>query len=156
MSASFPRLMARVALLTALVATAASSYAQIPAASSARSIPTQVEQSETRVTIWLIRPSDCSTSVGLDRADEATGICAKLLAAEATSAVSKATRAIKRGKLADINTSFSFNADATFERLESHKRQHSLCAVSIGSSMIWILQDSLTEPITFGGYHTVF
>src|SRR5215210_3940035 len=46
--------------------------------------------------------------------------------------------------------------DATFEQLESHKWQHSLCAVSDGSSMIWILQDSLMEPITLEGYHTVF
>ncbi len=58
MSASFPRLMARVALLTALVATAASSYAQIPAASSARSIPTQVEQSEGRVAQIIARAED--------------------------------------------------------------------------------------------------
>ncbi len=58
MSASFPRLMARVALLTALVATAASSYAQIPAASSARSIPTEVEQSEVRVTQIIARAED--------------------------------------------------------------------------------------------------
>ncbi|HEU4794434.1 MAG TPA: lytic transglycosylase domain-containing protein, partial [Pyrinomonadaceae bacterium] len=58
MSASFPRLMARVAVLTALVATAASSYAQIPAASSARSIPSEVEQSETRVTQIIARAED--------------------------------------------------------------------------------------------------
>jgi membrane-bound lytic murein transglycosylase D len=58
MSASFTRLMARVALLTALVATAASSYAQIPAASSARSIPTEVEQSETRVVQIIARAED--------------------------------------------------------------------------------------------------
>jgi membrane-bound lytic murein transglycosylase D len=58
MSASFTRLMARVALLTALVATAASSYAQIPAASSARSIPTEVEQSETRVALIIARAED--------------------------------------------------------------------------------------------------
>lgn len=58
MSASFPRLMARVAVLTALVATAASSYAQIPAASSARSIPTEVEQSEVRVTQIIARAED--------------------------------------------------------------------------------------------------
>ena len=41
--------------------------------------------------------------LGMERADEAAGICAKLLAAEATSAVNKAPRAIKRGKLADID-----------------------------------------------------
>lgn len=58
MSASFTRLMARVALLTALVATAASSYAQIPAASSARSIPTEVEQSEARVAQIIARAED--------------------------------------------------------------------------------------------------
>jgi membrane-bound lytic murein transglycosylase D len=58
MSASFPRLMARVALLTALVATAASSYAQIPAASSARSIPTEVEQSEARIAQIIARSED--------------------------------------------------------------------------------------------------
>ncbi|HEV2833746.1 MAG TPA: transglycosylase SLT domain-containing protein [Pyrinomonadaceae bacterium] len=58
MSASFPRLMARVALLTALVATAASSYAQIPAASSARSIPTEVEQSEARIGRIIARAED--------------------------------------------------------------------------------------------------
>src|SRR5688500_683822 len=59
--------------------------------------------------ISVIRPSDCSTSVGIVRADEATGIWAKVLAAEATSAVSKATRAIKRGMLADIKTSYSLD-----------------------------------------------
>jgi membrane-bound lytic murein transglycosylase D len=58
MLASFTRLMARVALLTALVASAASSYAQIPAASSARSIPTEVEQSETRITQIITRAED--------------------------------------------------------------------------------------------------
>ena len=57
-SASFSRLMARVALLTALVASAASSYAQIPAASSARAIPTEVEQSETRVSQIISRAED--------------------------------------------------------------------------------------------------
>ena len=58
MSASFSRLIARVALLTALVATAASSYAQIPAAPSARSIPSEVEQSEGRVTQIIARAED--------------------------------------------------------------------------------------------------
>src|SRR5256885_9965031 len=58
MSASFPRLMARVAVLTVLVATAASSYAQIPAASSARSIPTEVEQSEGRIAQIIARAED--------------------------------------------------------------------------------------------------
>jgi membrane-bound lytic murein transglycosylase D len=50
--------MARVALLTALVASAASSYAQIPAASSARSIPTEVEQSEGRIAQIIARAED--------------------------------------------------------------------------------------------------
>jgi membrane-bound lytic murein transglycosylase D len=50
--------MARVALITALVATAASSYAQIPAASSARSIPTEVEQSEARIAQIIARAED--------------------------------------------------------------------------------------------------
>src|ERR1041384_5470445 len=58
MSASFPRLKACVALLMALVATAASSYAQIPAAPSARSIPTEVEQSEARVATIIARAED--------------------------------------------------------------------------------------------------
>src|SRR6201991_4925419 len=58
MSTSFPRLMARVALLTVLVASAASSFAQIPAASSARSIPTEVEQSEGRVGQIIARAED--------------------------------------------------------------------------------------------------
>src|SRR6185369_6594328 len=58
MSTSFPRLMARGALLTALVAFAASSYAQIPAASSARSIPTEVEQSEARIQQVISRAED--------------------------------------------------------------------------------------------------
>jgi membrane-bound lytic murein transglycosylase D len=50
--------MGRVALLTALVATAASSYAQIPAASSARSIPNEVEQSEVRAAQIIARAED--------------------------------------------------------------------------------------------------
>ena len=50
--------MARVALLTTLVASAASSYAQIPAASSARAIPTEVEQSEARITQVIARAED--------------------------------------------------------------------------------------------------
>src|SRR5687767_15668334 len=50
--------MARVALLAALVASAANSYAQIPAASSARAIPTEVEQSEARVQQVIARAED--------------------------------------------------------------------------------------------------
>ncbi|HZJ44045.1 MAG TPA: transglycosylase SLT domain-containing protein [Pyrinomonadaceae bacterium] len=58
MSASVPRLMARVALFTVLVASAASSFAQIPVASSARSIPNEVEQSEGRVAQIIARAED--------------------------------------------------------------------------------------------------
>src|SRR6476660_371664 len=58
MSASVPRLMARAALLTALIASAASSFAQIPAASSARSIPNEVEQSDGRVSQIIARAED--------------------------------------------------------------------------------------------------
>ena len=58
MSASFPRSMARAALLTALVASAATSFAQIPAASSARSIPNEVEQSDGRVSQIIARAED--------------------------------------------------------------------------------------------------
>jgi membrane-bound lytic murein transglycosylase D len=58
MSASFPRLIARAALLTALVASAASSFAQIPAASSARSIPTEVDQLESRISKVIARAED--------------------------------------------------------------------------------------------------
>src|SRR5215213_7762735 len=58
MSASFPRLVACVALLTVLGASAASSFAQIPVASSARSIPTEVEQSEGRVNQIVTRAED--------------------------------------------------------------------------------------------------
>src|SRR5215510_2190106 len=58
MSASFPRLKACVALLMALVASAATSVAQIPAASSARTIPTEVEQSEGRIQQIITRAED--------------------------------------------------------------------------------------------------
>ncbi|HET8782190.1 MAG TPA: transglycosylase SLT domain-containing protein, partial [Pyrinomonadaceae bacterium] len=58
MNSSFPRLMARGALLAALVVSATSSYAQIPAASSARAIPTEVEQSEVRVQQVIARAED--------------------------------------------------------------------------------------------------
>jgi membrane-bound lytic murein transglycosylase D len=50
--------MARVALFTVLVASAASSFAQIPVASSARSIPNEVEQSEGRVALIIARAED--------------------------------------------------------------------------------------------------
>src|ERR1041384_1679657 len=54
MSASFPRLIAGVALLTIAVSPV-SSFAQIPVASSARTIPTEVEQSEGRITQIIAR-----------------------------------------------------------------------------------------------------
>ena len=57
-STSFPRLKACVALLMALVASAATSIAQIPVASSARTIPTEVEQSEGRVSQIMTRAED--------------------------------------------------------------------------------------------------
>ena len=58
MSASFSRVMARVALAAAFVASASTSFAQIPVASSARSIPTEVEQSEGRVQQIMARAED--------------------------------------------------------------------------------------------------
>jgi len=58
MSASFPRLIACVALLTTLVGSPAITFAQIPAGSSARTIPTEVEQSEGRVTQIITRAED--------------------------------------------------------------------------------------------------
>ena len=54
-SASFPRLMACVALVATV---ASSSFAQLPVSSSARTIPTQVEQSEGRVTHIINRAED--------------------------------------------------------------------------------------------------
>ena len=58
MSASFPRLKAGVALLVALAASAANGLAQIPVASSARTIPTAVEQSEGRIAQVIARAED--------------------------------------------------------------------------------------------------
>lgn len=58
MSASFPRLMPRVALIAAIVAFPAISFAQIPAASSARQIQNEVEQSDARVTQIISRAED--------------------------------------------------------------------------------------------------
>jgi len=58
MSASFPRLIACVALLTTLAGAPASTFAQIPVASSARTIPTEVEQSEGRITQIIARAED--------------------------------------------------------------------------------------------------
>jgi membrane-bound lytic murein transglycosylase D len=57
-STSFPRLKACVALLMALVASAATAIAQIPVASSARTIPTEVEQSEGRISQIMTRAED--------------------------------------------------------------------------------------------------
>src|SRR6476620_8929572 len=58
MSASFPRLIACVALLTTLAGAPASTFAQIPVGSSARTIPTEVEQSEGRITQIIARAED--------------------------------------------------------------------------------------------------
>jgi membrane-bound lytic murein transglycosylase D len=58
MSASFPRLIAGVALLTTIAVSPVSSFAQIPVASSARTIPTEVEQSEGRVAQIIARAED--------------------------------------------------------------------------------------------------
>ena len=58
MSTSFPRLIARALVLIALVTTAASIFAQIPAGSSARSIPTEVEKNEVRVSQIITRAED--------------------------------------------------------------------------------------------------
>jgi membrane-bound lytic murein transglycosylase D len=57
-STSIPRLKACVALLMALVASAATTIAQIPVASSARTIPTEVEQSEGRIQQIITRAED--------------------------------------------------------------------------------------------------
>jgi peptidoglycan lytic transglycosylase D len=57
-STSFPRLKACVALLMALVASAATVVAQIPVASSARTIPSEVEQSEGRISQIMTRAED--------------------------------------------------------------------------------------------------
>src|SRR5215210_3691353 len=90
--------------------------------------------------ICVTRPSDCSTSVGIVRADEATGICATVVAAEATSAISKATQAFRRGKLVEIKSSYS-----------------SSCAVSNGSYMTWTAGFAKVRSQNhLGGYHTVF
>jgi membrane-bound lytic murein transglycosylase D len=58
MSASFPQWVSRVGLLATLIATPVSSFAQIPAASSARAIPTEVEQSDGRVTQIIAKAED--------------------------------------------------------------------------------------------------
>ena len=58
MITSFPILIARITLLTALVVPAASVYAQIPAGSSARDIPTAVQQSEDHVSKVILTAED--------------------------------------------------------------------------------------------------
>src|SRR5215216_2785160 len=58
MFASFPRLIAGVALLTMLASAPASTFAQIPVASSARTITTEVEQSEGRINQIIARAED--------------------------------------------------------------------------------------------------
>jgi len=56
--ASFPRLMACVAVLIMLIGSPVSSFAQIPVASSARTIPSEVEQSEGRIAQIIARAED--------------------------------------------------------------------------------------------------
>jgi membrane-bound lytic murein transglycosylase D len=56
--ASFPRLMAGVAVLVMIAGSPVSTFAQIPVASSARTIPTEVEQSEGRITLIIARAED--------------------------------------------------------------------------------------------------
>lgn len=76
----------------------------------------------------------------MERADEAAGICAKLLAAEATRAVSNPAEAIKRGKLADIYRRTPSRLVRIFERLSGKPpRQHSrlLRGISYDSSVIY-------------------
>ena len=58
MPTSFPRLTVRVVLVSTLLATAVSTLGQIPAGSSARSIPTEVEKTEVRVTQIITRAED--------------------------------------------------------------------------------------------------
>lgn len=58
MTKSFPRLIARAALLAALVAPAALVSAQIPSGSSARSIPTEVEIADARAQQVIARAED--------------------------------------------------------------------------------------------------
>src|SRR6185369_1479515 len=96
----------------------------------------------------VMRASDCSTSVGIDRADEAAGICALLLAAEATSAVNKPTRAIKRVKLADIKfvvlpykVRCEYACDLPGRKITTAAFTFS-GAVSNDSSMTWTQPDS--------------
>jgi membrane-bound lytic murein transglycosylase D len=56
-SLNFPRIIARVALLAAIAAPA-SSFGQIPAGSSARTIPTEVEKASARVSQVIARAED--------------------------------------------------------------------------------------------------
>jgi len=55
---SFPRLMPRVALLVAVGLSPITNFAQIPAASSARNIPTAVEQSDARISQVIAKAED--------------------------------------------------------------------------------------------------
>ena len=55
---SFPHLIARLTLLTALVATATSIFGQIPGGSSARTIQTEVEKSDPRVSQIISKAED--------------------------------------------------------------------------------------------------
>ena len=55
---NFPRFIARVALFAALVVPVTSSFGQIPAGSSARTIPNEVEKQSTRVTQIITKAED--------------------------------------------------------------------------------------------------
>jgi membrane-bound lytic murein transglycosylase D len=63
MTTSFPRLIARAAFFVALIFSANNLYAQIPAGSSARSIPTEVEKMDARVS-QLITQSEARFKEG--------------------------------------------------------------------------------------------
>src|ERR1700750_1444225 len=58
MTTSFPRLIARAALLVALAAPASLVSAQIPTGSSARSIPTEVEMADTAALQVIAKAED--------------------------------------------------------------------------------------------------
>lgn len=55
---NFPRIIARVALFAGLVVSATSSFGQIPAGSSAREIPTEVEKASVRVSQIITKAED--------------------------------------------------------------------------------------------------
>jgi len=58
MSVSFPRLIPRVALLVVVGLSPITNFSQIPAPSSARTIPTAVEQSDARISQVIAKAED--------------------------------------------------------------------------------------------------